>query len=289
MTAGLDTWARQHGELPGLIGPGRREAFVAQLVDSDRRRRFVEHFRTSERLTARQADPTSGVFNPYAAAVLAHRARDLDEALWLVFLATHMGHHARARWTYTAKVYGRLGAGRWDWTAVLADVAGFDTWLQAHAAAVKQGPGGFGNHRKYESLAGTGAVVASYVDWIRPDRGHQRAIEDITAGAADAAEEFELLYNSMRAVHRFGRLARLDYLSTAGRLGLISAVAGRPYLPESTGPLRGARLLFGAATKRQLEARAVALGKILGVEFAVLEDAICNWQKTPDVFTHFGG
>jgi Alpha-glutamyl/putrescinyl thymine pyrophosphorylase clade 3 len=48
-------------------------------------------------------------------------------------------------------------------------------------------------------------------------------------------------------------------------------------------------MLFGAATKVQLEARAIELGEALGVDFAVLEDAICNWQKTPDVFKHFRG
>jgi Alpha-glutamyl/putrescinyl thymine pyrophosphorylase clade 3 len=197
VTAGLDAWAQQHSGLPGLVGPGRREAFVGQLVDSDRRRRFVEHFRTSERLTVRQADPSSGVFDPYAAATLAHRRGDLDDALWLVFLATHIGHHARAKWAYTARVYGRLGEGRWDWATVTTDLVGFDNWLQANAAAVKQGPGGFGNHRKYESLAGTGVVAASYAGWIGPDRGHHHAIAEITAGAAGVpADEFEMLYKS---------------------------------------------------------------------------------------------
>jgi hypothetical protein len=290
VTDGLDAWEEQHGDLPGLVGPGRRDAFVGQLVDSDRRRRYLEHFRTSDRLTPGQADPASGVFDAHAAAVLRYRAGDLDDALWLVFLATHIGHHPRAKWAYIGRVYGGLGGGRWDWDSVVADLAGFDSWLHANAAAVKQGPGGFGNHRKYESLIGTGVVAASYVQWIDPGRGHERAIEEITAPACGVqADEFELLYESMRSVHRFGRLARLDYLTTAGRLGLISAVAGRPYLPESTGPLAGARLLLGAAAKDQLEARAIELGNCLGVGFAVLEDAICNWQKTPDVFKHFRG
>ena len=291
LNSGVDIWIETHGPLPGLNSLARRDALIHQLVDSDRRRRFIEHYRGSARLTPRQAQPGTGVFDPYAAAVLAHRAGDLDDALWLVFLATHFGRHPVSRWRYTEHVYGRLGQGRWDWSTTSSDVPAFSAWLASNADAVKGArPNGFGNHRKRESIGVTGAVVDSYVKWIVPHGGHGDAVEFITASAGgDPADEFELLYESMAAVFRFGRLARLDYLTTAHRLGLISAVAGRPYLPDATRPLDGARLLFGVTQPTVVEEVAIDFGRVVGVGFAVLEDAICNWQKTPDTFTRFRG
>ena len=287
----IETWEGSHGRLPGLIGATVRDCFIRQLVDSDRRRRYVEHFRNSTRLKQRNADPSSGVFNPFAAAVWHGRTGDLDEALWLVFLAVHCGRHPKARWRYIERVYGGFDGGRWDWPTVATDTVGFRKWLAASVEEIKGvGPNGFGNHRKRESLddQGTGKAVESYVTWIGPERGHVAAFVAMTGDGSQTSDgEFESLYESMRAVFRFGRLARFDYLTMASRLGLTAAVAGRPYLPESTGPLTGARLLFGTATPRELEETAVEFGKATGIQFAVLEDALCNWQKSPDAFRRY--
>ena len=287
----IDAWVVTHGHLPGLNSATARECFIRQLIDSDRRRRYVEHFRDSARLTRRNADPGSGVFNPFAAAVWHGRSGDLDEALWLVFLSVHFGRHPKARWRYAEHVYGRLGGGRWDWPSVATDTVGFREWLAANVKGIKGvGPNGFGNHRKRESLSdeGTGQVVESYVAWIGRERGHVDAFAaSAGVGSQTPDGEFESLYESMRVVSRFGRLARFDYLTTASRLGLTSAVAGRPFLPESTGPLAGARQLFGISTPRRLEDTAVEFGDATGIQFAVLEDALCNWQKSPDEFKRF--
>jgi hypothetical protein len=263
---------------------------IRQIIDSDRRRRYVEHFRDSQRLTERQSTPGSGVFSPFAAAALQNRSGAVDEAMWLVFLATHFGHHPKAHWRYVDNVYGRLGTGRWDWGSVSADTGAFRTWLADNIDEIKGSPpNGFGNHRKRESLNddGTGRTVETYVTWIGPTRGHERAFAEMTHSAqGDPNLEFDLLFRSMD-VHRFGRLGKFDYLTTAHRLGLSDAVAGRPYLPGSTGPLAGARLLFGQADPKDLEQVATQFGNETGISFAVLEDAVCNWQKSPASFRRF--
>jgi hypothetical protein len=38
-----------------------------------------------------------------------------------------------------------------------------------------------------------------------------------------------------------------------------------------------------------LQARLDVLDRDLGVGMAVMEDALCNWQKSPDRFVHFKG
>ena len=93
----------------------------------------------------------------------------------------------------------------------------------------------------------------------------------------------------MTAVKRFGRTARFDYLTMIGKLGLGNIQPGSAYLLESTGPLKGARLLFGPATRATLETLTVQLGNRLDVGMQVMEDSLCNWQKSPGIFKPFRG
>jgi len=95
-------------------------------------------------------------------------------------------------------------------------------------------------------------------------------------------------------VKRFGRLARFDYLSLIGRHDIAPISPGSAYLNEATGPEKGARLLFGINTPGSagyaaLQAGFDDLSSHLGVGMQVLEDSICNWQKSPTVFKHFKG
>jgi len=69
-----------------------------------------------------------------------------------------------------------------------------------------------------------------------------------------------------------------------GKLELAAIEPGSTYMQNATGPLSGARLLFGVhhgAT--QLDHWLIELEAQLGVGMQVLEDALCNWQKSPDI------
>jgi len=231
------------------------------------------------------------------AAILQQRRGNVEEAFWLVFLFVHFGKHVRGGWRYAREVYGRLGEGElWDWSSTSRNPAGFRTWLNAHQNQLKRPGAGFGNHRKYESLdaysaTGTGAVVESYIVWVGAPRSHQQLIAETlerTKGSPEAT--FEHLYESMRAVTRFGRLARFDYLAMLGKLGLAPISPGSPYLDGSSGPLRGAKLLFGREEQpATFNAWIAELGEHLGFGMQVLEDALCNWQKSPAQFVRFRG
>ena len=116
-----------------------------------------------------------------------------------------------------------------------ADVTGFRDWLDAHRQdlADPSRPHGFGNHRKYESLAGwtaagTGSVVASYVAWVGDPPQHSiRFGAALAAADSDPHAAFDRLYQSMATVHRFGRLGRFDYLTMIGRIRLADIQAGQ--------------------------------------------------------------
>lgn len=97
----------------------------------------------------------------------------------------------------------------------------------------------------------------------------------------------------MSEVKSFGRLAKFDYLTMLAKLGLTQIEPGATYMAGATGPVRGARLLFGDSHGQrsgpELDSYLTALGKKTGLGMQVLEDALCNWQKSPTTFVAFRG
>lgn len=298
----LLSYDRTERPLPGIQDPQMRWVLIEQLIDSLRRTRYIRLI--GERaLSPRRADPNDALFDPLKAAALHHRAGDNNEAFWLVFLMIHFGKHQSGGWRYLREVYGQLGGeARWDWRSTSNDVAGFRAWLGEHQRYIKRSdaPGGFGHHRKYESLdaaspIGTGAVIESYVDWVLSAGDHDSLITiALDANEHDPARTFHYLYQEMSMVRRFGRLARFSYLSLLANLGLAPIRPAIPYMEGATGPLKGAKLLFGTFQNDpklagQLDSWLGELGSRLEVGMQVLEDALCNWQKSPYQFVKYQG
>lgn len=79
-----------------------------------------------------------------------------------------------------------------------------------------------------------------------------------------------------------------------GKLGIVDLLPDKLYLQGSTGPLNAARLLVSGSTgaktsAAELEDYLYDLGDHLGVTFDILEDGLCNWQKSPSRFISFRG
>lgn len=280
--------------LQGVAPPENMLAFVWQLIDSIQRVSYVQTVRTRP-ISASRADPQSPFFDPIRAAV-AVSAVQAEEAFWLVFLATHCGRNLRTEWRLAAELYGASEAVPWTWGRVLNDPQSYADWVEDHHETFA---GKFGNHRKYESLKpgpkGTGAIVRSYVAWITGFGSHAAMVGQAQAQAnGNARRAFGVLYEQMRAVLRFGRTGRFDYLTMLSKVGLATIEADSTYMNEATGPKRGARLLFDGQIDsntgaRVLEARVAALEQHLGVGMQVMEDAMCNWQKSPNLYQPFRG
>ncbi len=278
--------------LNGVTPPENMLAFVWQLIDSIQRVTYVKTIR-ARAISAERADPRSSSFDPIRAAVAAGQT---EEAFWLVFLATHCGYNLRTKWRLSAELYGASTSAPWTWVRVLNDPEAYADWVEDHYDTFT---GKFGNHRKYESLKpgakGTGAVVRSYVDWITTFGSHAAMVAQAQAQAnGNARRAFNVLYEQMRAVMRFGRTGRFDYLTMLSKVGLANIEADSTYMDEATGPKRGARLLFDGQIDsntgaRVLESRVAALERHLGVGMQVMEDAMCNWQKSPNIYQAFRG
>lgn len=293
----LLSFDREARPLPGIRDLFKREVFIEQLLESVRRVNYVSVISTRQ-ISSCRADPDDERFDPLKAAILYQRKGDIDETFWLVFLFVHFGKSRKHGWRYVREVYGRLGDGkRWDWVNVSINPTGFRNWLATHRNELK---GGFGNHRKRQSLdahspTGTGAAVESYVNWVNPPRTHKELMDEALEDAnGDPHKTFDALYRSIDAVASFGRTARFDYLTMVGKLGLAPIKPGSTYMQGATGPLDGARLLFAddkaaALGRAELDKWLIQLDAHINVGMQVLEDALCNWQKSPRSFKVFRG
>ena len=280
--------------LPGISDPLAFNTLVEQLIASLRRESYYK--RVQERaVSPRRADPNNASFDAERAVTYHIQNGNADEAVWLLFLMTHFGRPADTGWTRLKDVYGKLGSGIWDWRSVSANPHAFSAWLATNWQHIR---GKFGNHRKYESLRtnsnrGTAKVIESYVNWIGP-HGHVAYFSNVVHQTGnDPHAIFDALYKKLK-VTSFGRLAKFDYLSLLGRYNVTPIDAGSAYLHGATGPLRGARLLFdgspnGASSIQSIQPKLDALDTNLNVTMKVLEDALCNWQKSPRHFVHFKG
>jgi hypothetical protein len=302
LESALHSFDQDKHPLIGIQDQAYFKAFLEQLLDSVHRVKYYSVLLQKE-LSENYADPNNEMFDPIKAAIIHHRRGHIDEAFWLVFLSTHFGKHAIGGWRYAREIYGRLGhCTYWDWERIIVNPSGFKEWLHSNQEELKrkEPPGGFGNHRKYESLNayssnGTGAVVESYVKWVNPPRTHQDLVtQTFQQTGGDPHEAFDQLYQSMQVVKRFGRTACFDYLTMVSNLDLAAIEPRSAYLKNSTGPITGAQLLFGGENKSPikvefLEGLLIELDQSLKVGMQVLEDALCNWQKSPDKIFRFRG
>lgn len=279
--------------LNGLPDQATIDTLALQFIASLRREEYYRLVQAKP-VGADRADPNSASFDPERAVAYHMQQGNVDEAGWLIFLMTHFGRPL-SEWQRLRDVYGRLGAGRWDWAAVTADPDAFYAWLAGNWQAIG---GAFGNHRKYESLNPAAnrpmhRTVADYLAWIGP-AGHTASFAiAVRAAGNDPHTIFDYLYQRL-VIRSFGRLAKFDYLSLVSRYRLAPIEAGSAYLDGATGPGRGARLLVdGSATSATnnlaVQTTLDALDATLMVGMTVMEDALCNWQKSPKKFVHYVG
>lgn len=277
--------------LIGIQDPKAREVLAMQIVASTRREDYYQLIQL-RLIAAYRADPNHPSFDAERAVAFHMKNGDIDEAGWLIFLMTHFGRHATSGWLRLRDVYGRLGEGCWRWTDVSSDPSAFADWMALNWQKIR---GNFSNHRKYESMRpdaqrSVGKAVADYINWIGM-QGHAHFLSDATSRSGN--DLFDTLYKEMK-VCSFGRLAKFDYLMLLSRYNLASLTPNSAYLSGATGPRAGVSLLFTGSTTslespNNLQKMLDELDENLVVGMEVLEDALCNWQKSPLEFEHFKG
>lgn len=284
--------------LPGIATQEERNTLVKQMTDSLSRIDYVTAI-GQRQISQRRLDPKDAeMFDPLRAAIVHSRNDNEDEAFWLVFLFVLCGKHLKKKYGLLRMVYGAFhDQFIWTWKIFSKNPGNFSFWLHQHLEDIhkerKNFP--FGNHRKYESIDNLDNVLASYANWIGPTKSHRKFMDTAKNEAGtDPKALFDYLYKSMAAVHRFGRTGKFDYLTMLGKIGLVDIEPPSAYMVDATGPAIGAGLLFGKAFKsvaarRELDELSIQLGEHLGVGMQVIEDALCNWQKSPKSYIPFHG
>lgn len=295
----LHVYSSTKTKLVGINPPENMEALIEQMVDSIRRIRFVQTIR-NRRISTLRTDGSSELFDPIRAAILHSANGENEEACWMVFLAIHFGKSSTCGWNFVRDIYNALGHGyTWNWKRISFNPDAFIDWLGNNYQHFNDKNYRFGNHRKYESINPaksnfTGLVTRSYVNWILKNNTHKDLFEkiaDISQG--DPRLAFRQLYTTM-SVFRFGRTAKFDYLTMLAKIGLANIEPDSAYMGAATGPVDGARLLFTGVTtsnlsRSELDKLLLDLDLTLNVGMQVLEDSLCNWQKSPNVYLAFRG
>ncbi len=298
----LSEYEKERHKLQGIIEEQNRSVLVWQFVDSIRRVEFVKAV-CSRPVSPKRANPANSIFDPIRAAAYHSQNANIDEAFWMVFLFVHFSKHPKSGYQCIQSVYGKLSqGGLWSWNAVSKNPTKFRYWLHENAEEIKSKGLGckFGNHRKYQSPDafahnGTGDAIDSYVNWVGPTKSHIKLFNSFQQKArGDSRVTFGLLYDSMSSVQSFGRLAKFDYLTMKGKLGLAEIEPPSAYLESKNGPAQGVKLLFYGNNPQTiaistLNELLIEIDEYLDVGMQVLEDALCNWQKSPDRLIRFRG
>lgn len=283
--------------MPGIAIASSRDTLVRQLHESVRRRAYFRVL-ASRKISPLRADPWNTMFDPIRAAVRFRLLGDIEEGCWLIFLAVHFGKHRVDGWRLASSAYG-AERHLWTWQRVSSNPTTFIDRFKSAASQWKNDgvTRRFGNHRKYESVVkSTVEAVESYVNWVMTAGSHKALFKSALENANENPKvAFDKLYRSMNlTVSHFARTGVFDYLTTVANSDLAALEPGTPYLKGATGPLRGARLLFESEGgppigAQQLEQWLVELDRHLLIGMQAIEDALCNWQKSPNEFKRFRG
>jgi Alpha-glutamyl/putrescinyl thymine pyrophosphorylase clade 3 len=296
----LDNYTKNVGDLPILEDADTRNTFIMQLVDSVRRIKYVTTI-ANKRISSSIANPYLNGFNPLKAAVYHFRNNNLEEASWLIFLATHFGNSKDSKWLLTQDFYKGINQQQiLSWSLVSSNLPSLKLWIEQRSDEVKElrPKRKFGNHRKYESLKPGNRsiynVFESYVSLILEYGSHNQLFRTaLTEAEGCRYASFDNLYKKLSKVISFGRTGKFDYLTMIGKLGLFNIEPSKTYMSGSTGPLKGCRLLFGTNKSAvKFEEDLYKLSRSLSINpfgMQVLEDALCNWQKNQSRYVYFRG
>jgi hypothetical protein len=283
IAAQINTFHQNITSLPAAASSIEIDVLSRQLVDSINR---VDYFQKvqSRPISLVRTDPTHILFDPIR-AILYYKNHDLDEAFWLAFLMIHFGENYHSKWKLTKTFYGNSGQSpKLTWANVSNNPALIDSWVsQMRNSGIKLK---FGNHRKYESFSHLKDVITVYIGLVNQNGGHAQLFASYPHETPK--DQFKRLYKELK-FYKFGRLGMFDYLSLIYKTQLANIEADSCHIAGSTGPKLGARRLFGNLSNKQLDELSIQLADYLGIGYQEFEDAICNWQKSPDKYISYTG
>ncbi len=257
-------------EQNAVATPAEKQLFSSQVVEATRSRNLVRYH-------------WSNIEDADDIITLILRARnngEIVEAIWRCFLAAHFGRPSArdAEQIQSAAKMLRAFCDQpfWTWERISCNLVAFESWL--YECTEKLQTLRFGKHRKYESSKPDSVfeTIKSFVSLAERFGSPKRLL---SLNDLELNNGFDVIYGRLSSVVRFGRTARYDFLLLLNDLGLSPHEPSCCYLAGATGPLKGAIKLWGDYNPKQLDEFANQLCNALQLSPAIIEDAICNWQK----------
>ncbi len=211
----------------------------------------------------------------------AQKSGNQNEAIWRAFLAGHFGRPSCSPASSNeVKSAGQFLCGfstspMWTWERVSSKPLDLRNWLSSHRTQLQALT--FGNHRKYQSKKPDAlfAVISSFLRWVKNRGGTPTQAFQINKSESPE-NNFNTLHEAMQYIYQFGRTGSFDTLCLMGEMGLISIRPGSCYLKGATGPLKGAKKLWGNFDEEKLTALADEMAQQLGVRIEVLEGGVSS-------------
>ncbi|RYZ88511.1 MAG: hypothetical protein EOP06_10845, partial [Proteobacteria bacterium] len=101
----IQNFESQNRRLKGIRSRTVRNVLLMQMNDAIRRIQYVRQI-GSRPISPSRADPWNELmFDPLYAAKLKLQGGNVEEAFWLVYLATHFGKNKTTGWNLARKVY----------------------------------------------------------------------------------------------------------------------------------------------------------------------------------------
>ncbi len=258
-----------------------------QTIDSIRRisiyKKYAEKAKNAEELNL----PFYYTSNPFT---LSQRSSlNIGSKVWYIYLATYFGKSNKSKWKLFYKA-----AFRKDETLIrVEEILASREQYYSHLSNIDLFENAdYSNHRKFtkKSLVGEKGVINSmdyFLDNL-DDYSHAKPID------------FNIIYNNALKIPNFGRLAAFDFTSSLCKCNLNVKDPISMYHHNSSGPLRALKdFLILADCKDLSKSAQIKLGDDLLYWFfqhsdieivaQVLEDAICNWQKSPRHYQRYFG
>ena len=228
------------------IADGYANALVPGLRATPDARRLADEIAfAAGRLAELEADPP-GLYAEVAALP------DAEEALWLAFLVAYLSP------TEGDDSFAAIRSVHTPWAAGgLPDLDGVATGPRT-AHDPSRGTATLSAYRAWADRAGGQlAALRGEPSWS-PQRRHERAFERL----------------SLPGLHR---CARMDFLTIAGRIGVVDLLPASLHLQGSDPTTVAAKRVFGIGDAMLLERRARALAAGAGVPLEALEVALFNF------------
>ncbi len=263
------------------------ETLSKQTIDSIRRVEIYKTYLQRANNAEKNRHSYYSTNNPFT---LAQRSSlSLETRIWCVYVATYFGKSNASKWTLFNRSVFRPDKSLISFEDIIENREQYFDYLRD--LNLFEGSN-YSNHRKYtkKSLDGSKGVLNSF-DFLIDGIGQFRFVSPTS---------FDTTYRNALAIPNFGRMAAFDFTSSLCKCGLNVQEPESMYHKYSTGPLAALKeILKLAGIRNPPQSLQVDFGRDLLEWFSthssiymiaqVLEDAICNWQKSPRSYGRYFG